>query len=1290
MQINKTVIWFSRWFYFLLAHLPFKILANATLFTAIFSLMIQGALYYGEKHPDKLQQLIADYLLIDADFSSVKSDFNLLYPSLRLNNLTVNQPFNKQPWLSFNSVAVSVDLLKSLVTLQPKLNFFILDGLKTTLSRDRQGNIYLGDNLVSNHKVQQDGINSQEKIPTHIWLLSQKFLSLSNSQIELNDEITGISGFVLNDINIALKNSWWHHQLSLSFGNQKGQQEFDGVNLIMDFEGSIHKIYDWKGDFYFSVDDFDFKQQDQRLAYQIYKKLLKKQQFTILSAQLDGQLWGKIDKGQVSAVSGFLEHGQLTLRDEQNDRSIEFNNFFSDFAVLNVASIFGRQSFQDMSGTMNNDSWHFIFNELEFDIGDQMVAIDEIAVDIEKIKELGSSISSYRVHSFIEELQLKPLTPLFQQLLPKQQDMFESLNISGKLDNIHSDLIIRDKELADLKIYTQLQSYQQSAWQDIPPLSGLSADFWINYQFRDGQASSDGVVSLDAPGLELYLHRLFRDAWRFEQAKATLSWQQIGDLTWIDSRAVEIQNDHLQLAGDAEFWLDGKNSPIMMIDAYYQKVNAAHTSLYLPAGVMDKELVRWLDEGILSGRVPDGGVLYRGRLSDFPYTDHSGNMDIVFNTRKVKLNYKNDWPIVTDINGRTTFTETGMWIEGYQAKVLDAVSQDTFVSLNDYMDGIVRVNSKVKGKAKDGLLYLQQSDILSPDHVKSLTSDGDIDIDLRLIIPTDSDDDKITSKINVTLSDVAFVPQWLSPSKLTEINGKLMIENGFMNAKNISGKLKDEKVSINILTEPESKDVDAITQLAVDTRLSTETILQSGFVPSWLEPIFPYLNGKTALHVNLLIPNNREIFPQVVVLSSLKGIQSDLPKPFNKDSLQALDFQLSYSEDNRHSQFNVELGDIVNVTTELLGGKANKEHKLNRLGLSFGFKKAPLPRKEGVIVQGNLDLTEMDHWKTLFDNRSGDKPQLLDFRLPIKIAMDRINLPALFKQDDKQSEQQSESKPLQAKALPTINGFINSVSVAGEHLGKFKIASSQDEQLYRLKNISLNGDVLDLELNGVWRKTDKSPTTRVEGSMQLDDVGKVSEIVGYDSVTKKADMKFDGFITWNGSPLAFNYKKLQGNVKLKTGAGYFNNIDPGVARVLGLFNLNKIAKRINLDFSDVSGKGFNFENINAEFVFGDGKLHTRDLMINSSIAQINIDGHLDLVEEEFDELVTIIPNISSGLTLAGAAIAGPVGAAAGWIGHKLVGKQVNKISQYQHKITGSWEEPDISLVKLEGNLEEDL
>ena len=77
--------------------------------------------------------------------------------------------------------------------------------------------------------------------------------------------------------------------------------------------------------------------------------------------------------------------------------------------------------------------------------------------------------------------------------------------------------------------------------------------------------------------------------------------------------------------------------------------------------------------------------------------------------------------------------------------------------------------------------------------------------------------------------------------------------------------------------------------------------------------------------------------------------------------------------------------------------------------------------------------------------------------------------------------------------------------------------------------------------------------------------------------------------------------------------------------------------------------------------------------MESDTARLEVVGRTGLVSKDYDQLVTVIPKISSSLPLV------PI-----WIAQKLLDRNVfDKAFAYQYTITGPWEEPAVELVKTE-------
>ncbi len=140
-------------------------------------------------------------------------------------------------------------------------------------------------------------------------------------------------------------------------------------------------------------------------------------------------------------------------------------------------------------------------------------------------------------------------------------------------------------------------------------------------------------------------------------------------------------------------------------------------------------------------------------------------------------------------------------------------------------------------------------------------------------------------------------------------------------------------------------------------------------------------------------------------------------------------------------------------------------------------------------------------------------------------------------------------------------------------------------------------------------------------------------------------------------------------------------VKEGAGKLLNLFNLNSLQRRLSLDFTDLTKEGFSFDKMKGTFVISDGNAYTEDFVIRGSSAIIEISGRTGLVARDYDQLVIVTPQVSSSLPLAGALAGGPAVGAAVFLAEKLVGKEFNRMAQVRYKVTGSWDKPVYTRLK---------
>ncbi|WP_399361201.1 YhdP family protein [Thiohalobacter thiocyanaticus] len=166
--------------------------------------------------------------------------------------------------------------------------------------------------------------------------------------------------------------------------------------------------------------------------------------------------------------------------------------------------------------------------------------------------------------------------------------------------------------------------------------------------------------------------------------------------------------------------------------------------------------------------------------------------------------------------------------------------------------------------------------------------------------------------------------------------------------------------------------------------------------------------------------------------------------------------------------------------------------------------------------------------------------------------------------------------------------------------------------------------------------------SRFDIELHGSDLGQMLNAFGYSGNVEGGATHGEINANWPGAPMDFALKAVEGTLALRIGAGQLIKLDPGAGRVFGLLNLHALPRRLTLDFSDLFKRGFAFDRIEGHFTLIDSNAYTQDLIIQGPSARIDISGRIGLAEQDYDQLVTVTPEVSSGLPIAGAIAGGPV------------------------------------------------
>ena len=220
-------------------------------------------------------------------------------------------------------------------------------------------------------------------------------------------------------------------------------------------------------------------------------------------------------------------------------------------------------------------------------------------------------------------------------------------------------------------------------------------------------------------------------------------------------------------------------------------------------------------------------------------------------------------------------------------------------------------------------------------------------------------------------------------------------------------------------------------------------------------------------------------------------------------------------------------------------------------------------------------------------------------------------------------------------------------------------------------------------LIGTARGPRRSRTT-LDVALSIKNGGALLTRSGYPKVVRDTNGKIDGRLNWPGSPLDFAGTVLNGNLSLNLQQGQFLKAEPGLARLVGVLNLQSLPRRIKLDFRDVFSEGFTYERIRGDLQFTNGAASTQNLRIIGVQASVLLEGAADIRSETQDLRVLVLPEINAGLASLGyAALVNPAVGLGAFVAQYILRNPVRELLSYEYRVTGGWDDPKVESVKRE-------
>jgi len=931
----------------------------------------------------------------------------------------------------------------------------------------------------------------------------------------------------------------------------------------------------------------------------------------------------------------------LTVHAKEGEGNLELwldlvkGNFFSLQSTLDFKQVSWTQDGKSKRHTIQNlqanlawrtttHGWRLSGDHIKLSLDGMVWPENVLQLDYKKSQD------SYR--AFVKTLSLKPLLSM-DVTWPDSMRSVLAMRPQGDLSN--TQLVVKAKKIDYL-----LTRFVNMGWRrrgDIPSVSQLSGVLY--WQPTEGHLELDGENTLIAPkGLPPV---------SFDQFNAAFDWKQLSNVWRISMDRFVLSRPDTVLSAQGVLDDPGLPTANLRMTAEFSASDARHWLDYIPARYLKPKLDDWLKQDIKKISKVTGQLIINGPLVDFPFDKQLGEFSINGYVSGVDLLFGKNWPLTRDIDAHLRVDKRVLDVDVVHADLQGVLLDKLSLVINDIGMGreALLIHGDVNAPADKIKAYVFASPLGTRFSRWKMIDIGDsLGLDLRLEVPLYPESDHVFARGVLTFDDNKVVLHHaLNDISLDKLSGALQFDEHGITQSELQGSLAGDPIAFHIqsIRKPKS-------YIEVNIEGSTSIDLLHQKFPL---PLLELMRGHIKIQSLLTLMDNPNDLDHMRISSSLEGVSVDLPPPLGKTAKEAVPLTVDVSfNDDKNFDLDLVYKDLRIKAREV--AKNDWSVKLQEKNIS-----ADLRYQAAVnTLTGNIEYLYLPN-TMLLNNRV-----------------------------------KSVTTGFSPSDIPNLNLTIGAVTLDKVDLGNVSLKSTSSKEQWTLEYCKIKSPDYQMTIQGDWKQQGKKSNTHMDSELQLFDLGKA--LARWNIIpaveAHRGTVVFKG--GWPGAIYDFSIDKLAGNLQISLKSGRITNLDKateeklGLGKLLSVLSLQTIPRRLSLDFSDLSEKGYSFDEFKGSFTVNNGVMNTQDSYIDGPVAYASMKGDLDLAKHLYDVDLRVSPYIMASLpivvTIAGGPIAGPIAGIATWVASKLINKGMQQISAYTYKISGPWQDPVVQQVKI--------
>ena len=848
------------------------------------------------------------------------------------------------------------------------------------------------------------------------------------------------------------------------------------------------------------------------------------------------------------------------------------------------------------------------------------------------------------------------------------------------------------------------------AQESIPGVNGLSGNF--------DATEKGGSLKLASRAMLVELPHVFAERIAVDTLQGHIGWERKGEEIAVALDGLAFANAQVSGTAGGTYRIAPQGPGTIDLDVRIARADVRDVYRYVPVTV-PVPVREWLRRGLVGGMASDARLRLSGNLADFPFADgRKGQFLATFKARGVTLNYAEHWPALTDIDADVRFEGARVIVNAQKGQVFNVALSRVRAEIANLRapNAPVRVDGEASGPTAEFLHFIAESPVAGwIDHFTDgaeATGAGKLALKLELPLGKPAD--------NRVAGEYAFAGNRLKLAGgvpvLNRLNGKLAFSGRDLQAPLLTADVLGGAARLTI-TSGEGR-VNVAGQGSADlAQLRVEYPKQ---------PLANRISGTTDWQ--LAIVSGGEVTTWTVD-TNLRGATIDLPSPMAKAAADTVPLKIERrSTDPGHDTIVARYGRVGQLTLHrrLVGSDATVDRGLLALGGVAGDADRP-----GLWVRGRVDALDADGWlvvKRDIEPDPGDELQLASVDVTVRALdvfgrrLNELRVGASHASDTWQIDLSgkelsgtarwqaagpgrpngrivarlqrltvpaaiADAAPGKPEAVtgsnpwPEIDVVSDSFLLHDRDLGKLEMTAQPLGADWQIQRVQLTSDDGKLSAQGWWRATGRVQQTTLDAELDIADAGRYLARFGLPDAVRGAASKIHGQVAWAGGPQAFDYPTLSGAFNIQSGQGQFIKLDPGAGKLLGVLSMQSLQRRLTLDFRDLFGEGFAFDELTGDVRIQNGVMKSDNLRIVGPAARVAISGEADIARETQQLKVRVQPTLSASLSVGAGVlllanpIIGAAVAAGSLLAQKVLQDPFEQMFSYEYIVSGSWSDP---------------